>query len=107
MLDTRDLEIESVQCGRTPVDFELGARDPILGSPLRINLPPNADAVDIQYATQPTATGLQWLNPEQTAGKRDPFLFSQNQSIHARSWIPLQDSPGVRITYDARIQAPE
>jgi aminopeptidase N len=106
VLDTRDLEIESVQCSGTPVDFKLGARDPILGSPLFIDLPGNAKAVDIQYATKPAATGLQWLSPEQTVGKRDPFLFSQNQSIHARSWIPLQDSPGVRITYDARIQAP-
>ena len=107
VLDTRDLQIESVQCGGTPVAFELGPRDPILGSPLIIDLPPAADAVDIRYATRPSASGLQWLNPEQTAGKRDPFLFSQNQSIHARSWIPLQDSPGVRITYDARIQAPD
>jgi leukotriene-A4 hydrolase len=107
VLDTRDLEIESVQCGGTPVDFELRARDPILGSPLIVDLPPAADAVDIRYATRPVASGLQWLSPEQTAGKRHPFLFSQNQSIHARSWIPLQDSPSVRITYDARIQAPE
>lgn len=107
VLDTRDLEIESVQCNGTPVEFELGPRDPILGSALSVDLPLAADTVDIRYATRPAASGLQWLNPEQTAGKRDPFLFSQNQSIHARSWIPLQDSPGVRITYDARIQAPD
>ncbi len=106
-LDTRDLEIRSVECGGTALDFHLGARDPILGSRLTIDLPPAGDLVEIHYATRPEASGLQWLNPEQTAGKRDPFLFSQNQSIHARSWIPLQDSPGVRITYDARIQAPE
>ncbi|HEY3455425.1 MAG TPA: M1 family metallopeptidase [Bryobacteraceae bacterium] len=106
-LDTRDLEIRSVECGGQSLDFHLGARDPILGSPLTIDLPSVADAVEIHYATRPEASGLQWLSPEQTAGKRDPFLFSQNQSIHARSWIPLQDSPGVRITYDARIQAPE
>jgi leukotriene-A4 hydrolase len=106
LLDTRDLEIRRVQCGGTPIDFELGARDPVLGSRLAISLPPRAGAVEIEYATRPEASGLQWLAPEQTASKRDPFLFSQNQSIHARSWIPLQDSPGVRITYDARIQAP-
>ena len=107
VLDTRDLKIRRVECGGKALDFRLGERDPILGSALIIDLPPAADAVEIYYATRPEASGLQWLNPEQTAGKRDPFLFSQNQSIHARSWIPLQDSPGVRITYDARIQAPE
>ena len=47
MLDTRDLEIESVRWGGTPVDFELGAHDPILGSPLRIDLPASVD-VNIQ-----------------------------------------------------------
>jgi aminopeptidase N len=107
VLDTRDLDIKSVQCGGTPVDFELGGRDPILGSPLIVDLPAKADMVDIRYSTRPSASGLQWLSPEQTAGKRDPFLFSQNQSIHARSWIPVQDSPGVRVTYDARIHAPD
>jgi len=106
-LDTRDLEIRSVECGGRPLDFHLSARDSILGSRLTIDLSPAGDLVEIRYATRPEASGLQWLNPEQTAGKRDPFLFSQNQSIHARSWIPLQDSPGVRITYDACIHAPE
>jgi aminopeptidase N len=105
VLDTRDLQIRRVQCGNTEVEFQLGPRDPILGSALTIHLLPGCDAVVIYYATQPHASGLQWLSPEQTAGKRRPFLFSQNQSIHARSWIPLQDSPGVRITYDARVHA--
>jgi len=106
-LDTRDLEIRSIECGGRALDFHLSARDPILGSRLTVDLPPAGDLVAIRYATRPEASGLQWLNPEQTTGKRDPFLFSQNQSIHARSWIPLQDSPGVRITYEARIQAHE
>ena len=107
ILDTRNLEIRSVNCGETAISFDQGVPDPILGSRLTIDLPPQADSVEIHYATRQEASGLQWLSPEQTAGKRHPFLFSQNQSIHARSWIPLQDSPGVRVTYDARIQAPK
>ncbi|HEY3936634.1 MAG TPA: M1 family metallopeptidase, partial [Bryobacteraceae bacterium] len=101
---TRDLQIRRVECGEGEVEFQLGPRDPILGSALTIPLPPGCDQAIVHYTTQPQASGLQWLTPGQTAGKRHPFLFSQNESIHARSWIPLQDSPGVRITYDASIQ---
>ena len=88
------------------VKWTLGQKNPILGSPLEIDLPERAERVRISYETSPSASGLQWLEPAQTAGKKQPFLFSQNESIHARSWIPLQDSPGVRITYTANITAP-
>jgi leukotriene-A4 hydrolase len=104
ILDTRDLVIEDVRCGEVSVSYELGDRDPILGGRLVIQLEAGTNVVTVQYETQPHASGLQWLNPEQTAGKEHPFLFSQSQSIHARSWIPIQDSPGVRVTYDARIK---
>ncbi|HEX4228180.1 MAG TPA: M1 family metallopeptidase [Bryobacteraceae bacterium] len=117
ILDTRDLHIDEVRCGKyqdgapassyAECKFTIGNRDPILGSPLTVNLPAGTDYVLIQYASQPEASGLQWLEPHQTAGRRHPFLYSQNESIHARSWIPIQDTPSVRLTYDAtiRIQA--
>lgn len=112
MLDTRDLTIETVEAspnGSTyvPVQWQMGTRDAILGTPLSITIPSDAKFVRIGYASQPQASGLQWLEPPQTASKKHPFLFSQNQSIHARSWIPIQDSPGIRITYTARIQLPK
>ncbi|MCH9685329.1 MAG: M1 family metallopeptidase [Deltaproteobacteria bacterium] len=126
-LDTRDLAIEAVKTGVmaappggtvphladasgitwTDTTWSLGTRDPILGQALEIPLAAEANVVRIEYATQPGATGLQWLGPEQTAEGTDPFLYSQSQAIHARSWIPCQDSPGVRVTYDARVQVPQ
>ncbi|GIU74917.1 MAG: aminopeptidase [Bryobacteraceae bacterium] len=104
VLDTRALTIHRVN-GRTD-NFRLGAEDPILGSPLEIELAPGERSVRIEYETSPEASGLQWLEPAQTAGRRHPFLYSQSQAIHARSWIPLQDSPAVRVTFSARIHAP-
>jgi aminopeptidase N len=114
-LDTRDLTIESVAVrdGDVPgvapfriARFELGPPDPILGSRLSIDVPKSATQVRIVYTTAPGATALQWLQPALTAGKKQPFLFTQSQAIHARSWIPLQDSPGVRITLSAVIRTP-
>ncbi len=104
VLDTRDLQIHRVESQGREAPYRLGERDAILGSPLEIDAPPAADSVVIHYSASEHASGLQWLAPEQTSGKTHPFLFSQNQSIHARSWIPIQDSPGVRISYDARIK---
>lgn len=113
IVDTRDLTINSVALltdkDTLPLTYSLREADPNLGSALEINLPLTADGefrVSVEYATQPKASGLQWLNARQTAGKQHPFLFTQSQAIHARSWIPLQDSPGVRVTYQARIRTP-
>jgi aminopeptidase N len=108
-LDTRDLTIESIESSADGSSYaltpwEFGQKDPILGTPLSVTIPPEAKFIRIRYSSQPQATGLQWLEPQQTAGKKHPFLFSQNESIHARSWIPIQDSPGVRISYTARIR---
>lgn len=91
----------------TETKFEIGALDPAFGAPVVIELPAGANAVKLSYATRPSATGLQWLGKQQTAGKRHPFLYSQSQAIHARSWIPCQDSPGVRTTWDAIVITPD
>jgi leukotriene-A4 hydrolase len=114
-LDTRDLEIRSVQLLEASgqardLPFRLDARDPILGSRLTIEFPPQAteprpQRLRIAYLTSPEASALQWLAPAQTSGPH-PFLYSQGQSIHTRSWIPIQDSPAVRLTYSARIRTP-
>ncbi|HVE66802.1 MAG TPA: M1 family aminopeptidase/hydrolase, partial [Thermoanaerobaculia bacterium] len=112
VLDTRDLTIEKVESSPdgatwTGASFSLGPPDKILGAALTISVPETATRVRVAYATSPQASGLQWLEAPQTAGKKDPFLFTQSQAIHARSWIPLQDSPQVRVTYRARVRTPK
>lgn len=112
VLDTRDLQIHAVQAAHTgsedfrPVPFSLDPPRGELGSALRIVMPRQAERVRIAYATTPRASGLQWLRPEQTADKNGPFLYSQAQAIHARSIVPLQDTPWIRSTYTATLRVP-
>jgi aminopeptidase N len=107
-LDTRDLQVESVTDDKgTPVPFRLGPPQPILGAPLRLDLPAGVRTVTVRYRTSPAATALQWLNAAQTAGKAHPYLFSQCQPTHARSLAPLPDSPRVRLRFHAELTVPE
>jgi leukotriene-A4 hydrolase len=106
-LDTRALAIESVRDGAgRALAFELGPAEPILGSRLRIELPPGTESVAIGYRTSSEASALQWLDPAQTRARRHPYLFSQCQAIHARSVVPLQDTPRVRVPYTATLDVP-
>jgi aminopeptidase N len=111
VLDTRDLAVTRVEgidaSGHwAPLQFTLGGRDAILGSKLTVHAPQRNALVRIAYRTSPDASGLQWLEPSMTEGKQQPFMFSQSEAIHARSWVPLQDTPGVRFTYTAHVTAP-
>ncbi len=116
ILDTRDLHIDGVlvagaEGDGTEAAFEYSQHDPVLGQALKITLPAGLEqeqdlVVKIHYRTDPGASALQWLPPELTAGGKHPYMFSQSQSIHARSWVPLQDTPSVRITYEAKIRTP-
>ena len=106
-LDARDLTIEQVTApSGAPVPWSVAPAEPILGSRLRIELPPGSDGCVVRYRTSPDASALQWLEPAQTAGGSSPFLFTQCQAIHARSVVPLQDTPRVRVTYDAALDVP-
>ena len=111
-LDTRDLSIERVELWNPTRrlwengSFSLGKADPVLGAPLEIPLSLPHQGVRIHYRTSPKAAALQWLDAPQTAGKKYPLLFTQSESIYARTWVPIQDSPGIRITYSAHIRTP-
>lgn len=108
ILDDRGLEIESItDASGEPLDYKVGTPDPNLGAPLSIALRPDTRKIAIKYKSAPDAGSLQWLTPEQTAGKKLPYLFSQGESIENRSWIPTQDSPGIRQSWDAKITVPE
>ncbi|XP_053377256.1 leukotriene A-4 hydrolase-like isoform X1 [Mercenaria mercenaria] len=111
ILDTRDVTVHSVidkQTGQQ-LEFVLGEKLPAFGSKLEVRLPTTAQKscdITIKYETSPECSALQWLRPEQTAGKRQPYLFSQCQAIHCRSMIPCQDTPYVKCPYTAKITAP-
>ncbi len=107
VLDTRDLDIQGVTLGDSEeaTDFELGAEVAHLGQPLTIAIRPDTEVVHVRYATR-SADAVQWLTPAQTAGGERPFLFTQSQAILARTWVPCQDTPAVRMTYSATIRVP-
>lgn len=107
-LDSKELQIEKITLGQDeePTTFVKGEPDPVLGESVKVKIAQNTGVVNIYYSTAPTAEALQWLEPEQTAGKENPFLFTQGEAILTRSWIPCQDSPGIRCTYSASITTP-
>ena len=106
VLDDKGLDIQRITGGGSDLKFALGDDDRILGRPLTVQLPPNVSEIVVTYRTSPDAGALQWLQPSQTAGGRRPYLYSQGEAIFTRTWIPTQDTPGVRQTYSAKITVP-
>lgn len=112
VLDTRQLSIASVSISRDKSNpehssFQLDNPNEILGQALRISLKPDTRYIHIQYATQPGAEALQFLPANLTTDKKAPFLLTQSQAILARTWVPCQDSPAIRFSYNARVEVPK
>ena len=106
--DTQYLTIDKIFIDKhdTPTSFSMGDYEEYMGRELAITITPQTKRITIHYSTQEQSAALQWLNPEQTIGKRHPFLYTQSEPNFARSWIPIQDSPGIRITYNATVHVP-
>ncbi|MGB1384100.1 MAG: M1 family metallopeptidase [Flavobacteriales bacterium] len=100
LLDARDLTIQEVLVDGVKTEFELGPERPFVGQPLSIPLSPEAKQISVTYTTSPDAAAFLWVEGE------SPFLFTQSQAILARSWVPCQDSPGIRFTYEAKVEVP-
>ena len=109
IVDTKDLTIKNVTLGNNDEKtiFKLGNEIEFLGRALEINIKNNTEIVNIYYNTTTTSEAIQWLTPQQTSGKKEPFLFTQGEAILTRTWIPIQDSPGIKITYNARVETPK
>jgi len=107
IFDTRNLNIQSITVDGKDSPFTLGSKDELLGQALSVPVNQNSKQIVIRYSTGPGADALQWLNPSQTAGKKLPYLFTQGEAILTRTWIPIQDSPGIKLTYDAMITVPK
>jgi leukotriene-A4 hydrolase len=106
VLDANGLIIDSITSLGENCSYSFGEKDAVLGQALRIEIDEKATELSIYYQSAPNAKALQWLNPKQTAGKKQPFLFTQSQAILARTWLPCQDSPGVRFSYNAKVKVP-
>jgi aminopeptidase N len=124
VLDTKGLMISEVTEKATDVlgaisknettwvsrPFHMGKSDPILGSPLVIELPPSSKPtalIKIDYETTDDSTGLMWIDPKLNPGHRKRFLYTRAAGLSTRTWIPMQDTPQVRVTYSLRLHAPQ
>lgn len=109
ILDTKTMDIEKVTINTDEIatTFTKAEETEMLGAALTVDLPEGTEKVNVYFKTRPEAAALQWLSAQQTAGKKNPFLFTQGETILTRSWIPCQDTPSRRFTYTARVTVPE
>jgi leukotriene-A4 hydrolase len=113
IFDLKLLDIQKVTTGpkgnEKEADFVIGPwdKDSIMGQPLMVKIDTKTTRINIYYKTTERSEALDWLDPEFTTGKKQPFMYSQGEAILTRSWIPLQDSPANRLTYNASVHVPE
>ena len=101
LFDIKGLNISTVKVDGNESTFKVGSNVQYIGSSLSVPIGKDSKKVEIQYTTSPEAEALLWVEGDK------PFLFTQSQAILGRTWIPCQDSPGVRLTYDATVAVPK
>ena len=106
IFDTKTITIDKVTVDGKEVVWAKGKVDELLGTALLVPVTEKTKKVSIRYSTDKESEAVQWLTPQQTAGKKYPFLFTQGEAILTRSWIPCQDTPAKRITYSAKVTLP-
>jgi len=113
IFDIKALDIQKVTTGsigkEKETDFVIGAwdKDSILGQPLMVKIDAKTTFINIYYKTTEETEAIDWLSPELTTGKEQPFMYTQGEAILTRSWIPLQDTPSNRLTYSASVKVPQ
>jgi len=112
IFDIKGLDIQKITIGKgteKETNFMIGQwdKDSILGQPLLVSITPETKHINIYYKTTEKTEAIDWLDPELTAGKEHPYMYTQGQAILTRSWIPLQDSPANRLTYSAKVKVPQ
>jgi leukotriene A-4 hydrolase/aminopeptidase len=107
-LDTNEIAIEEVVSVQEPTRVMKWtfSESSFKGREMAITGAEGLSKLRIVFASSPEAAALQWMDPAQTADKRHPYMYSQCQSILARSVFPCQDTPAVRFTYTAAIRVP-
>jgi leukotriene-A4 hydrolase len=104
-LDADGLEVDRVTLdGDTPAQWTL-SQPPNLQA-LNVTIAPTTETVTVYYRTASDRPGLYWHSPDETYGDVQPYLYSLNEPTGARAWIPIQDTPSIRMTYNAVIHAP-
>lgn len=99
VLDAKHLNISKVMVDSVETkDWWLGEEKPFLGQALEIAISDTTKTVSVKYSSV-NSDAIFWLDN----GDNPPFMFTQSQAILARTWLPCQDSPGIRYTYNARV----
>lgn len=106
VLDTSYLTIHDVKVNGTSKSFTLKERVPALGSALEIPCDCSIDlelSISIRFETTSQCTAIQYLDKDATDGKKFPYMFSQSEPIHSRSFFPCFDTPALKSPYKMSI----
>src|SRR5512142_1674303 len=103
VLDTFGIDVHSVtRDGHVPATFTTGTLTRT-SAPLTIDIEPSTKSVTIDYTATRTAAVV-WTGSNLTGGQ--PFIYTNAEPVGTRTWLPIQDTPSARMTYDATLHVP-